>query len=102
VSTSWTFEADVWLWQSRDEGWHFVTLPRDVADEIEFRYSGPSRGFGAVKVRVQIGDTTWDTSIFPSREQESYVLPLKKKVRDAEGVEAGGTVEVEIELIDAF
>ncbi len=100
VSESWTFSADVWLWEAKTEAWHFVTLPRDVADEIEFRYQGPKRGFGAVKVRAQIGDTTWDTSIFPSKDSESYILPLKKKVRDAEGVVPGGRVEVELELIE--
>ena len=99
MEETFTFSADVWLWEAKDS-WHFVTLPFDVADEVEARYDGPARGFGAVKVFAQIGDTTWKTSMFPSKESKSYVMPLKKAVREAEGVVEGATVEIEIELID--
>ena len=59
----------------------------------------PPRGFGSIKVTATIGATTWSTSVFPSDEQKGYVLPLKKAVRQAEGIEPGGTVRVTLEPV---
>ncbi|UMG93751.1 DUF1905 domain-containing protein [Nocardioides sp. TF02-7] len=82
--TSYEFEAPLWQWQARDEpgGWFFVSLPFDVADEIEA--TAPPKGFGSVRVEVTVGATTWQTSVFPSSEEKTYVLPVKKQVRDRE------------------
>lgn len=80
--------------------WHFVTLPVDQADEIDELTMFTSRGFGSVRVEVTIGNTTWDTSLFPDAKAESYVLPIKKLVRTVERLEAGKVVEVSLELVD--
>ena len=93
------FPAELWL-HSGDAGWHFVTLPTDVADEIDDLTSGNRRGFGSVRVTATIGSTTWDTSIFPDTASESFVLPVKKQVRTRENVGAGETVEVTLRLAD--
>lgn len=93
------FRVPIWLHHG-DAAWHFVTLPTDVADEID-EVMGPSRrGFGSVRVRVRIGSTTWATSVFPDSRAESYVLPVKKPVRVAEGIEAGDRVDVHLDLVD--
>jgi hypothetical protein len=77
-----------------------VSLPTDLADELA-DVGGPiARGFGSLRVDVAIGDTRWRTSIFPSRSAETYVLPLKKAVRTAEGIEPGATVRVSLTLVD--
>jgi hypothetical protein len=87
------------LWMHTGEGaWHFVTLPPDVADDID-DLAGPDRGgFGSVRVQVTIGQTTWSTSLFPDTKAGSFVLPVKKPVRLAEGLEDGDEVEVELQL----
>ena len=90
--------AEVWLWKS-DAAWHFITVPQDVADEIEDA-GIERRGFGSVRVQATIGDTTWNTSIFPSNELGSFILPVKKSVRSAEDVAEGDTCAVEISLTD--
>lgn len=95
------FDAPLWVWEAHEGSWHFVTFPTDVADEIEDQQSGPRRGFGAVKVRVTVGGTTWTTSAFPSRGQESLILPVKAAVRRAEALSAGDTVTVAIDLVPA-
>ena len=56
--------------------------------------------FGAVRVRVTVGATTWSTSVFPDSKQGSYVLPVKKAVRVAEGLDDGDDVEVTLEVLD--
>ena len=83
-----------------DGAWHMVTLPEALSDEIEARYAGPKRGFGAVRVKARIGTTTWGTSIFPSRSLGAYVMGIKRQVREAEGIWEGATVDVALEIPD--
>lgn len=94
------FDAEVWLYTD-DGGWHFLTVPAEVSEEIEVRTSGQRRGFGSVRVRVTIGATSWTTSVFPDKKRGAYVLPVKKDVRRAEDFAAGDRVDVTLELLDA-
>ncbi len=93
------FRSRVWE-HTKGASWHFVTLPEDVADEIEERTVHRQRGFGSVKVVVTIGATTWSTSLFPDTKAGSYVLPVKKPVRNAEKIEEGDEVEVSLVVVD--
>ena len=90
---TWEFEGEVYLWTG-DAAWHFVRVPVEVAEEIRDSLVEPPGGFGSIRVRVRIGATTWSTSIFPDRER--FALPLKKAVREAEGVLADDVVRVEL------
>jgi hypothetical protein len=91
------FTAELWEYPAEKASWFFLTLPTEVADEIEAAATTSRRGFGSVRVSVTVGSTTWATSIFPSREAGSYLLPVKKAVRVAEGIDAGDPVEVEVD-----
>ena len=87
------------LWQHDGEGgWHFVTLPPDAGDDVRDG-AGARTGFGSVRVRATLGATSWETSVFPSSKDASYLLPVKKAVRRAEGLEPGDAVEVALELL---
>ena len=89
------FTAELWEWAARDS-WFFLTLPEDLADDIQARTDDTvRRGFGSLKVEATIGATTWRTSIFPEKDG-SYVLPVKKPVRVAERIEPGDRVEVSL------
>lgn len=92
------FDAELWRWRARD-GWFFVTLPSDAADEIDERFGGSTAGFGSLPVEVNIGGSSWTTSIFPSKEEESYVLPIKQAVRKAEQLDAGVTATVVVSIV---
>ncbi len=93
-----TFDAELFAWHADKATWIFVEVPRDDADAIDDA-AALTGGFGSVKVRVQIGNTTWSTSLFPSKERETYVLPVKKAVRTAEGIDEGDTASISIELV---
>lgn len=95
---TYSFTAEVWEWTSRTS-WFFVSLPEEQADDIEERFGGSAGGFGSVRVEVTIGSSTWRTSLFPSTEEETYVLPLKKPVRVAEGLQPGSPATVELRVI---
>ncbi|MEO6041305.1 MAG: DUF1905 domain-containing protein [Croceibacterium sp.] len=58
---------------------------------------GQRRGFGSVKVTVRLGDTRWQTSLFPQKGG-GWFLPVKKPVRLAERLDYGDTLAVELEL----
>jgi hypothetical protein len=47
---------------------------------------------------VTIGNTTWETSIFPASKLEAYLLPLKAEVRKKEKFSAGDTVTVKLKI----
>lgn len=93
-----TFDAEPFPWHSDKTSWVFVAVPPEDADAIDDA-TAMTGGFGSVKVNVQIGKTSWSTSLFPSKEMETYVLPLKKPVRQAEGIEVGKSVSITIELV---
>ena len=89
------------VWTTGGSGpWHMVTLPERLSDEIDARYAGPKRGFGAVRVKARIGQTSWGTSIFPTRSTGAYIMGIKKAVRDAEGVVEGARVEIALDIPD--
>ena len=101
--TTYDFTAPLWRWEAKDEAtsgaWFFVSLPFDASDDIEAVAGGPGKGFGSVRVEVTIGGSTWRTSVFPSVEQKTYVLPVKKAVRVAEGLEEGSDATVRLSLV---
>lgn len=98
--TTYEFEGEPYPWRTDRVSWTFVDLPQELSDEVEdARASAPSR-FGAVRVEVVLGGTTWRTSLFPSKERGTFVLPVKKAVMRAEGVEHGDRVSVRFSLVE--
>ncbi len=95
------FDAELWVWEARRaDSWTFVSLPADVSDEIRELSAGSRNGFGSVRVSVLVGATTWRTSIFPDGARGCYVLPVKRAVREAEGLTAGDVATVAVALVD--
>lgn len=98
MNTRYSFEASVWLYPG-ETPWHFVSVPKKEAEAIAKIHAGkPRRGFGAVRVKATVGKTTWETSMFPDKRSGTYIFPLKAQVRKKEGIGAGDTISVRIEL----
>ncbi|MGL5865048.1 MAG: DUF1905 domain-containing protein [Dermatophilaceae bacterium] len=94
---SWSFEAPLWRWRSGS--WFFVTVPESVSDAVDEAVGDTTGGFGSVRVEVAVGGSTWRTSLFPSREAQAFVLPVKKAVRIAEGLDEGEPAAFVIRLL---
>ncbi|MGL5826695.1 MAG: DUF1905 domain-containing protein [Nocardioides sp.] len=95
------FTGELWLWQAQtSSAWVFVTVPTEISEEIRevVAMAGPPRGFGSVRVVATIGTTAWPTSIFPTKDRGSYLLPVKKAVRRAEDLEPGDVVSAELRM----
>ncbi len=87
------------IWESASMGaWAFVSVPPAESDDIAM-LSGPPTGFGAVRVEVTVGGSTWRTSVFPDSKRGCYVLPMKRAVRRAEGLGPGDAAEVSLRLV---
>lgn len=93
-----SFDAQVWIHPGGS--WHFVALPDEEADDIEERFGATAGGFGSVRVEVCIGSSRWRTSIFPDSKRRTYVLPIKKPIRTAEGLSAGSTATIELTVVE--
>ena len=95
------FSAEVWVWNARQQdGWTFLSVPQDASEEIRaYSASQPRAGFGSVRVSVTIGNSTWQTSVFPN-EDGTYALPIKKSVRRTEDIEAGDVVTVQLRIVE--
>jgi hypothetical protein len=74
------FTAELWEWESQ-ASWYFVSLPPEMADEIEDMAGARAGGFGSVRVEVAIGATTWRTSVFPDKKRATYVLRATIQLR---------------------
>jgi len=101
ITLDFQFSAPIWKWDGGN--WFFVTLPAEMSEDIKTFASDARVGFGSVKVDVQIGETHWKTSLFPSKDANEgrggYFLPVKASVRKAEGLGEGVIADVKLEIL---
>jgi hypothetical protein len=99
-----TLTTRLWIWTTdkAPASWHFLTIDGELAEAIHALAlmrrleGGQKRGWGSMKVRATVGDTSWETSIFPAKELGGFLLPMKAAVRKAEGLVAGDLVTVSV------
>jgi hypothetical protein len=89
-----TFTAPLWRWQGdAPAAWHFITLPEETGAQVKF-LTGKTKGFGMVRLKATIGETSWKTSLFPDKKSGSYLLPVKADVRKSERLIDGQKIRV--------
>lgn len=106
-----TFTGPLWRWAGSAGGnnagsWHFLTIDGEQGDVLTAtalmrRLEGLGRGWGSLRVRVSLGDTRWETSVFPQKTpagQPTWLLPVKLAVRKAEALAEGDAVTVTLEF----
>jgi len=93
--------AKIWLYSSEHASWYFVTLSTASAGNLLKQAKKQRRGWGSIPVVVTVGKSVWKTSVFPNADAGGYILPVKAKVRKAEGIEHGDTISFTLEF-DAF
>lgn len=92
-----SFTTKLWKYPA-EPAWYFLTLPIEYTDELKSLRNPHSRGFGSIKVKVTIGLTSWDTSIFPDSKTGSFLLPVKKEVRIKNRLSENQSVKYEIKI----
>ena len=106
-----SFTGPLWRWTGTTNGksagsWHFLTIDGENGDALTAtalmrRLEGLGRGWGSLQVRVTVGETQWQTSVFPQKNpagQATWLLPVKLAVRKAEALAEGDPVAVSLEL----
>jgi hypothetical protein len=87
------FRGEVWYWRGPSP-FHFVTVPDEQCGALEAASAVVTYGWGMIPVTVQLGSTTWTTSLFP--KNGGYIVPLKDAVRKAEDIEVGDEVSIQL------
>lgn len=91
-------KAKVWLYPGM-AGWYFVTIPKDISEDIKDGFGDQTRGWGSLPVIVTLGTTNWKTSIFPDKKEGAFVLPLKAEMRKKEKISAEDSINFRIEIV---
>ncbi|MFI7606312.1 DUF1905 domain-containing protein [Micromonospora sp. NPDC049366] len=87
------FSGEIWFWRG-PAPWHFVTVPDAESGELAAASASVTYGWGMIPVAAHIGGTGWRTSLFP--KDGRYVVPVKARVRAAEGLDVGDVVTVRL------
>jgi hypothetical protein len=85
------FTGQVFEWRG-PAPYYYVALPDEDSADLKEASAMLTYGWGVIPVVVTVGDTQWETSLFP--KDGRYLVPLKDKVRQAEGFGAGDEIEV--------
>lgn len=96
VKKTFVMKGKVWLYPGETASWHFVNLPKKESQVIKEEFGQYSPGWGSLPVSVTIGETTWQTPIFPDKRSDNYLLPLKATVRQKEGIREGSMISFSV------
>ena len=89
------FSGEIFEWRGPSP-YYFVSVPDEECGAIEAVANQVTYGWGVIPVAAAIGATRWTTSLFP--KDGGYLVPLKDKVRSAEGLELGDVVGIRLSL----
>ena len=89
------FEAEVIQWRG-PAPYYFVPVPEPLCEDLRVAARDVSYGWGVIPVTVQIGGTSWTTSLFP--KDGGYLVPVKDAVRRAERLQLGDNVAIELTI----
>lgn len=87
------FSGDIWYWRGPAPH-HFVSVPPDLCDDLRMIASQVTYGWGMIPATVRIGQTTWQTSLFP--KNGGYIVPIRASVQRAENLVAGDVVTLQL------
>lgn len=89
------FSSTMWKYQSAS-GWFFVSLPKSISKEIRGHSKWQEEGWGRLKIEAQIENYKWDTAIWFDTKLETYLLPIKIKIRTTLKLEINKNLEITI------
>jgi hypothetical protein len=89
------FTGEIWFWKG-PAPWYFVTVPPEQSRDLKAISTFVTYGWGVIPVQVRIGETEWQTSLFP--KDDIYLVPIKASVRKAEQIEEGDEVTIRLDV----
>jgi len=76
---------------------YFVTVPDEQSQAIKSISKIVTYGWGVIPANVTIGKTRFYTALFP--KDGLYLVPIKKTVREAEGLDIDDEVTVQLDFL---
>jgi hypothetical protein len=89
------FSGEILSWRG-PAPYYFVSVPDDKCVDLHAISKHVSYGWGVIPVEARIGQTVFETSLFP--KDGGYLVPLKDVVRQAEGLDEGETVTMRLNI----
>lgn len=89
------FTGEIWFWRG-PAPFYFITVPDAECLILKDEWMFASYGWGMIPVIARIGDSEWDTSLFP--KDGRYILPVKAAIREAEQVDEGDAPLVKMSI----
>ena len=89
------FTGKIWYWRGPSP-FYFVTVPAEQSQALHFISGSVTYGWGMIPVTARIGQTEWKTSLWP--KDGGYIVPIKANVRQAEKLEEGNSVTLQLEV----
>jgi len=90
-----TFSGEIFYWRGPSP-FHFVATPDAIAEQISAVAPKVSYGWGMVPGTVRLGDTEFETALWP--KDGRYLVPLRDAVRRAEDVDDGDSVILDLHI----
>jgi len=75
---------------------YYLPLTEEAAEDVHDVRKLATYGWGVIPVAARIGETDFETSLFP--KDGGYLLPLKDAVRKPAGITVGDEVTAELTI----
>jgi hypothetical protein len=93
-----TVSGKVWRYQG-EGAWHFVYVPEKLSQQIKDTVRNKKKvGFQFVRVKATIGKTSWNTTLFPTKDGP-YLIAIKADVRRKEDIDEDHVVKIICQLV---
>ncbi|HYF13371.1 MAG TPA: DUF1905 domain-containing protein [Candidatus Paceibacterota bacterium] len=79
-------------------GWYFVQADKEISDELRRSAHTKKVGWGYIKVKAKVGETSWETTLFPTKNNGPYLIAIKTDVRKVEHISEKDTVRINVAL----
>ena len=89
------FVGELFEWRGPSP-YHFIKVPEEACVDIRAVSRLVSYGWGVIPVSVHIGDSVFETSLFP--KDAGYLVPVKDVVRKGEDLAVGDIIPVELAI----
>ena len=90
-----TFEFEAELWQYTGKGgWYFLSIPSNISLNIRSIFKNQEEGWGRLKTTATIHVLSWETAIWFSSKDNTYLLPVKTDIRKRAQIKVGDIVIV--------
>lgn len=89
------FRGEIWYWRG-PAPFYFVWVPEEQCELLRAVSRFVTYGWGMIPVKVSIGGSQWETSLFP--KEGRYLVPVKASIRKAENLGHSDAVHIRLSV----